>query len=32
MAADEKIQSKTFVSGSKSRGHGPFHLKSMSYD
>ena len=26
MAADAKIQSKTFVSGSKSHGHGPFHM------
>jgi len=25
MPADAKIQSKTFVSGSKSRGQGPFH-------
>ncbi len=26
MTADVKIQSKTYVSGSKSHGHGPFHL------
>ena len=26
MAADAKIQSKTFVSGSKPHGHGPFYL------